>query len=156
MIVGAEKILLIKCFLGVCWFGDIVIVDKISRIFFSTVAGFWFFHQLYFYQSEDWKVRTAGVDWYVPEYLFPLFWRILADGDPQHISRCRAGLDAWPNNFISAHCRLPVFIGFFESTPGLFRTLSVHTRDSLSAGLEYGFQLSCFSPCSLVSWQHIY
>lgn len=47
-------------------------------------------------------------------------------------------------------------LDFFESTPGLFRTLSVHTRDSLSAGLEYGFQLSCLSPCSLVSWQHIY
>ena len=64
-------------------------------------------------QCEDWKVRTAEVVWYVPENLFPLFWRILADGGPQHISRCRAGLDAWPNNFISAHCRLPVFIGFF-------------------------------------------
>ena len=45
-----KKILLIKCFLGVCWFGDIVIVDKISRILFTTVAGFWFFHQLYFYR----------------------------------------------------------------------------------------------------------
>ena len=179
-----KKILLIKCFLGVYCFGDIVIVDKISRIVFSTAAGFWFFHQLYFYSvfhclfghARVWghlkrlfrhcigpvpktliivSCRTSnhelGAIWrlkgsdcrgwlrrarvFVPLVLEDSGWW----GDPQHISRCRAGLDAWPNNFISAHCRLPFFIGFFESTPFLKRGPGIWVSTIMLIALLSGF-----------------